>query len=217
MLSDAALKDPAMSGQLDYDRIEGDFYPTPPENVDCLAHFVPLFERIVWEPACGEGHISKRLAAIAKGVFSTDLYGRGYGTTGLDFLGAGRLPGNADKMADCIITNPPFGDLAEQFIRKALELTAPVDGLVAMFLRNEYDMASTGRNDLFEGHPAYGAKICVTKRPRWIEGSKGSPRHSYAWYVWDWQLARTRAASGAVIRYIHPKQARPLVASSSIH
>jgi hypothetical protein len=208
MLSQAATKDPAMSGQLDYERIDGDFYPTPPENVDCLAHFIDLKDTVVWEPACGEGHISQRLARYSAGVFSTDLFDRGYGKAPLDFLAQTKLPGNEKHQATAIITNPPFGDLAEQFIRTALELTKPVDGMVAMFLRNEYDMAS-GRDDLFEGHPAFMLKICVTKRPRWIEGSKGSPRHSYAWFVWDWNYA-SDPRDGASIRYIHPKHARPI-------
>lgn len=212
MLSEAARKDPAMSGQLAYERRDDDFYATPPDNVDCLAHFIDLRGRVIWEPACGEGHISKRIARYCDGVFSTDLIDRGYGTAPLDFLEATKLPGNAAKQATDIVTNPPFGDLAEKFIRNALDLTEPTDGMVAMFLRNEYDMASS-RDPLFEGHPAYRMKICVTKRPRWIEGSKGGPRHNYAWYVWDWGQRRDRLVDptgSAAIRYIHPKNARPI-------
>lgn len=208
MLSQAATKDPAMSGQLDYERREGDFYATPPENVDCLATFVDFRGRVVWEPACGEGHISKRIARYSAGVFSTDLFDRGYGQAPLDFLEADRLPGNDLHRADTIVTNPPFDDLAEKFIRKALELTKPVDGMVAMFLRNEYDMACS-RDDLFEGCEQFVLKVCVTKRPRWIEGSKGSPRHNYAWYVWDWKHSRA-PTTGALIHYIHPKHALPI-------
>ena len=208
MLSEAARKDPAMSGQLDYERVEGDFYPTPPENVDCLAHFIDLRGRIIWEPACGEGHISKRLLRYCDGVFSTDLYNRGYGKPGVDFLSTTHMASNEAAKAKDIITNPPFDDMAEKFIRHALELTRPHEGMVAMFLRNEYDMAST-RADLFEDHPAYMLKIAVTKRPRWIEGSKGSPRHNYAWYVWDWNYAQD-PRDGASVRYIHPKNAKPI-------
>jgi len=212
MLSTAATNDAAMCGQLDYERVEGDFYPTPPEYVDCLAHFIDMSRLSVWEPACGEGHISKRLIQLGAYVISTDLFDRGYGKAPLDFLKCPRIPPAllADRRP-AIITNPPYGDVAEQFVAAALELTAPVDGMVAMFMRNEWDMAS-GRDHLFEGHPAFMLKIAVTKRPRWIEGSKGSPRHSYAWYVWDWDFARhdPRARDGASIRYIHPKNARPL-------
>lgn len=208
MLSSAASKDPAMCGQLDYEIRDHQFYPTPPENVNCLAHFIPLYEQIVWEPACGEGHISKRLRRLgAKGVVSTDLIDRGYGTGGIDFLKAGRMP----NRVTAIITNPPFDDLAEQFVRRALELTKPVDGMVAMFLRNEWDCA-VSRDDLFEGHPAWHKKIIVQKRPRWIVGSKGSPRHSYSWFVWD----HRSAGDPATVHYVHPKTAVPLVAPPTI-
>lgn len=212
MLSEAAHKDPAMSGQLDYERREGDFYPTPPENVDCLAHFIDLSNHAAWEPACGEGHISKRLLGYARAVVSSDLHNRGYGSPGFNFLDVQALPRAVTDVCDdfaarpAIITNPPyFDDMPEQFVRHALKLTHVRGGLVAMFLRNEYDMASTGRADLFEGHPAFAMKICVTKRPRWIEGSKGSPRHSYAWFIWDWRKA---AETPAAIHYIHPRNAR---------
>lgn len=200
-----------MSGQLNYERVEADFYPTPPENVNCLAKFLNISRVCVWEPACGEGHISKRLLLFAPAVVSSDLYSRGYGTGFVNFLTQTRLPAAMIEVCDdhnyrpVIITNPPYkDDLPEQFIRHALELVKERRGAVAMFLRNEYDMASTGRADLFEGHPAYAMKIAVTKRPRWIEGTKGSPRHNYAWYVWDWSKD---PEAPATIHYIHPRDA----------
>lgn len=215
MLSSAATKDPAMSGQLKYERVEGDFYPTPPENVDCLLHFVDMRNDVVWEPACGKGHISKRLIHNVRGVYSTDLFERGYGVGGIDFLTATNSPGKEGSLTTAIVTNPPFDDMAEKFIRQSLDLMSPIGGKVAMFLRNEYDMAMS-RHDLFEGHPAYLMKICVTKRPRWIEGSKGSPRHNYAWYVWDWSNMRV-PGHGAEIRYIHPKNAVPFGKKEILH
>lgn len=188
-----------MLGEPQFARVEDDFYPTPPENLDCLAALVDLSPYIVWEPACGEGHLSKRLQRYATGVISTDLIDRGYGRGGIDFLKAGRMAG----AANAIVTNPPFDDMAEQFIRQALQLTEPVDGMVAMFLRNEYD-CSKGRMDLFRLHP-YAGKIIVTKRPRWIEGSKGSPRHSYSWYIWNW---RRPQGQDPFVKLIHPEEAR---------
>lgn len=191
-----------MLGQVRYARREADFYATPPEYVDCLTHFVDLGGRTVWEPACGEGHISKRLLSTTGAqLYSTDLHNRGYGRGGIDFLRADTTPRGVTD----IITNPPYAELAEAFVRRALELVKPVDGSVAMFLRNEWDCSADDRPDLFEGHPAYAMKVVVTKRPRWIEGSTGSPRHNYAWYVWDW-----RHEGHPAIRYIHPRDARPI-------
>jgi hypothetical protein len=199
MLSDAAQNDPAMSGQLDYERHDHDFYATPQENVDCLHLVEDLNGTVWWEPACGQGHISKRVEELTgREVYSTDLIDRGYGhTTGVDFLQMAR----ADKAITGIITNPPFDDLAELFIRHAIKLMKERKGKVIMFLRNEFDCGKT-RRGLFNGNNPefpFAHKIVVTKRPRWIEGSKGSPRHSYAWFVWDFTHE-----GGAYVSYVHP-------------
>jgi hypothetical protein len=199
MLSDAAQNDPAMSGQLDYERHDHDFYATPQENVDCLHLVEPLDGTRWWEPACGEGHISKRVEELTGlGVYSTDLIYRGYGAGDVDFLQCRTAP---DPDFKGIITNPPFDDLAELFIRHAIKLMKPVGGKVIMFLRNEFDCGKT-RRGLFNGMSQdfpFAHKIVVTKRPRWIEGSKGSPRHSYAWFVWDFAHQ-----GGAYVSYVHP-------------
>lgn len=218
MLSDAAQNDPAMSGQLDYERHDHDFYATPQENVDCLHLVEDLNGTIWWEPACGQGHISKRVEELTqKGVYSTDLIDRGFGLGGIDFLQVEKIAldgqvGTVFEMKDGsklyfakqirgIITNPPFDDLAEAFIRHAIKLMKPVGGKVIMFLRNEFDCGKT-RRGLFNGNNPefpFAHKIVVTKRPRWIEGSKGSPRHSYAWFVWDFAHQ-----GGAYVSYVHP-------------
>jgi hypothetical protein len=193
-----AMKDSAMIGDSGYERIEADFYPTPPENVDCLLeHFTPHGgSNLIWEPACGKGDISKRLMDYGYETLSSDLYNQGFGTPGMDFLARTDLP-NPNIRA--IVTNPPYADgLAEKFARHAIKLMKPVRGQVAMFLRNEFDCGK-GRMDLF-GLPPFHKKIVVTKRPRWIEGSTGSPRHNYSWFIWDWR----HKAGSAGIAYSHP-------------
>jgi hypothetical protein len=214
MLSDAAQNDPAMSGQLDYERHDHDFYATPQENVDCLHLVEDLNGTVWWEPACGQGHISKRVEELTgQKVISTDLIDRGYGNGNIDFLALegtvgtvmtsikGGVPKFEGRSPNGIITNPPFDDLAELFIRHAIKLMKPVGGKVIMFLRNEFDCGKT-RRGLFNGNNPefpFAHKIVVTKRPRWIEGSKGSPRHSYAWFVWDFAHE-----GGAYVSYVHP-------------
>lgn len=195
----AARKDSAMLGDSGYERIEADFYPTPPENVDCLlTHMLP--QGLVWEPACGDGAISKRLMEFGYETWSSDLHDHGFGTPNMDFLKTTDLPNSKVR---CIITNPPYGELVEKFINHALNLMEPVRGQVALFLRNEYDCGSR-RMSLF-GMPPFHKKIVVTKRPRWIEGSTGSPRHNYAWFVWDWRHVKGPAS----IVYSHPSTATP--------
>lgn len=179
----AANKDPAM-GPSGYARIADDFYPTPAWCTEALLkYFTP--RGMIWEPACGLGHISKVLEAAGHTVHSTDLIDRGFGSSNRNFLMQMMPPG-----VGTIITNPPYsGDLPQQFVLHALKLTEPAKGSVATLLRNEYDSAS-GRTALFR-HPAFSMKLVLTKRPRWIEGSTGAPRHNYSWFCWDWATVGT--------------------------
>lgn len=171
-------------GVLGYDRIDDDFYPSPAWCTEALLrNFKP--EGKIWEPACGEGHISKVLQAHGLETYSTDLVDRGYGEDHQDFLSYQSLP---DQNIRSIVTNPPYsGSLPSDFILKSLELLKPVGGSVAMLLRNEYDCAAK-RTNLFR-HPAFTLKLVLTSRPRWIEGSTGSPRHNYSWFCWSWESA----------------------------
>jgi hypothetical protein len=197
----ASSKDAAMLGDSGYERIDADAYFTPPENVDCLSQFVML-PKIIWEPACGSGNITQRLQEFGHEVISSDLHDYGFeeqiGT--FDFLAAETPPTGCRA----IVTNPPYGDLVEKFIRHGLKLMKPKGGIVALFLRNEYDCGKN-RMDLFGQYP-FSKKIVVTKRPKWIEGSTGSPRHNYAWYVWDY-----RQQGDASIHYVHPEFASPRI------
>ena len=192
-----ALKDSAMVGPSGYERIAADHYPTPAENLDCLLQHVAIHEN-VWECASGEGNLSVRFHEFGHTVWSSDIidYGLDERFTLADFLQQTKLP---DPSIRAIVTNPPYeGDLPEQFIRHALKLMKPVKGQVAMFLRNEYD-CSKKRMGLFS-LPPFHKKIIVTKRPRWIAESSGSPRHNYAWFVWDWR----HIAGAGGIAYSHP-------------
>lgn len=200
----AARKDSAMLGDSGYDRIPADFYPTPPEYVDALCTKMVFHEK-VWEPACGKGDIAARLSEFGYDVYSSDLYNYGFGDWGRNFLEQTEMP----EGCRAIVTNPPYVDgMAEAFVRHALKLTQPVRGQVAMFLRHEFDCGSR-RMDLFD-RPPFDRKIVVTKRPRWIEGSTGSPRHNYSWFVFDWR----HKAGLAWTDYIHPDFANPITLES---
>ena len=180
-------------GNLDYARVKDEFYPTPAwctqglVNVGC--DFFLNHSR-VWEPAAGKGDISKVLAESGhRSVVNSDLvcYDTNIAVAyPLNFLEQTEMMGRSTA----IVTNPPYGKvdkktLSDEFVRHALALTEPVGGMVAMLLRNEYDSAK-GRKDIFDDHLAYAAKLVLTSRPRWFPDSTGSPRHNYAWYLWDW-------------------------------
>lgn len=59
------------------DAEEHDYYATEPKAVELLLE-QETFCPYIWEPACGEGHISKVLARHGYNVHSTDLVYRGY-------------------------------------------------------------------------------------------------------------------------------------------
>lgn len=167
-----------MIGESGYERIALDAYQTPPWCVDVLLDMV-AFRGDIWEPACGEGNISKRLEARGHRVYSSDIADHGYGAICADFLAR-----RGQEWVGSIITNPPY-EHARAFVDRALWCTHEHKGMVAMLLRNEFDSASS-RADLF-GKPPFFRKLVLTRRPKWTETKKASPRHNFAWFVWDWQ------------------------------
>ena len=57
---------------------KNDFYATDPKAIDLLLE-KEKFSDLIWEPACGQGHLSKRLEQNGYEVLSTDLIDRGFG------------------------------------------------------------------------------------------------------------------------------------------
>ena len=88
-----------------------DFFPTPPWATFALIDN-GSFAGDIWEPACGDGAMSRVLEEASPSVFSSDLYQGGYGETGLDFL-------KPVRSADNIVTNPPY-NCAEGFVASGL-------------------------------------------------------------------------------------------------
>lgn len=102
-------------------RAAGDYYTTDPTAVE---QFINHYHRhngkfpgLIWEPACGCGNISKVFEAHGYGVISSDLYFRGFGEPGVDFLQISRLP----FLCKTIITNPPYA-LADDFVKHAMDI-----------------------------------------------------------------------------------------------
>ncbi|UTU07859.1 putative DNA methylase protein [Caulobacter phage C1] len=191
-----------MLGQQLYARAELDHYPTPPEATKAFLKTgvaqALLANAFVWEPACGDGAIVKVIESCAKSVFGSDIavYPGDYEPNALvDFLKIVSLDEvfyhHPQGQPTGIVTNPPYGKEAEAFARQALKLMAESGGFVVMLCRHEWDTAKS-RKDLFD-HPAFLAKVTLRFRPRWIKNTKGSPRHSYAWYVWSWSKDRIHA------------------------
>jgi hypothetical protein len=166
------------SAQKPKDREVDDFYATPRSAIEQLLQ-VEAFHGTIWEPACGDGAISRVLQERCYDVRSTDLVERGFGASGIDFLIEHRAQGQN------IITNPPF-KLGTEFARHALRLA---ERKVAMLLKIGFLEGPT-RADLFVGKLA--RVWVIRRRVSFLKGGtqavssngKGGI-HSYAWFVWD--------------------------------
>ena len=85
------------------ERQSEDYYATEPKAAELLLELED-FNHIIWECACGEGHLSKVFEKAGHKVWSTDLVDRGYGIGGVDFL----KYEPKEKLKMDIITNPPY-------------------------------------------------------------------------------------------------------------
>lgn len=72
------------SNHTDKERELNDYYATDSIAIDALLEKATLNHHL-WECACGEGHLSKRLTELGYDVVSTDLIFRGFGTGGGGF------------------------------------------------------------------------------------------------------------------------------------
>lgn len=158
-------------------REKDDFYPTPPEATEALLS-VEKFVGDILEPACGDGAISRVLEASGYSVRSSDLIDRGYGETGLDFIGVG-YPYRASN----VVTNPPF-KLALQFVWRALDVC---DRKVAMLLKVAF-LEGVERGAMFRQTPLARVWVFskrVTFRNTMRGEVQGSGMMAFAWFVWE--------------------------------
>lgn len=162
-------------------RARFEYYPTPPHGTRALLS-VEDFDGSIWEPACGEGHISKVLVKAGYNVVSTDLIPRGYGQGDVDFLRETVARGKH------IVTNPPYGrGLGDAFVLKALELTAQTGGKVAMLL-NLASLCHPARHEFWSSNQpsvlyALDELVCWPEgRPELARSTTAS--HRYVWAVW---------------------------------
>lgn len=161
------------------ERATEDYYATDPSAIDDLLR-KESFSPEIWECACGEGHLSRRLQENGKNVYSTDLVDRGFGDDFFDFLETDK-----DWNGD-IVTNPPYKD-AKEFVEKAMSLIKEGQK-IAFFLKLTF-LESKGREELFEKHPpkrvwVYSIRKRVAKNALREEFEKSSAV-CYAWFVWE--------------------------------
>lgn len=154
-----------------------DYYPTHPGATRALLA-VEKFVGRIWEPACGEGDMSRVLEEAGYDVLSTDLIDRGYGQGDRDFLM------EWTPLAPNIVTNPPF-KWAIEFTDRALQLTT---GKVCLFLRLAF-LEGVERGKWFPTAPL--ARIWIMsrrvpmQRGRLSEEGDGHGVIAFAWFVFE--------------------------------
>lgn len=170
------------SNHSEHDRADNDYYATEPKAMELLLE-VEKFSHRIWEPACGEGHLSKVLEKHGYEVISTDLVYRGFGQAqSVDFL---KLNKDANCFDGDIITNPPY-KYAQAFIEKALDLVN--DGQkVAMFLKLTF-LETKARKKLFTAHPpkvvyVSSGRLKCALMGDFAKGGRGAM--AYAWFLWQ--------------------------------
>lgn len=156
--------------------LEGpDFFPTPEWATHALIDN-EAFEGSIWEPACGDGSMARVLKTTGCSVVSSDLYDRGYGEPGIDFL-------ESSRDADNIVTNPPY-NAAEGFVRAGL---AQSRHKLALLLRLAFLEGANRQRTIFANLPPARVWVFSERITFYPAGAvrQGSGTTAYAWFVWD--------------------------------
>lgn len=151
-----------------------DFFPTPAWATHALIDN-EKFDGGIWECACGDGAMSNVLNQ-ASDVTSSDMYNRGYGDAGVDFL-------EANWQADNIVTNPPY-NAAESFAANGVKLARKK---FALLLRLAFLEGANRANTIFSNTPPSRVWVFSERITFYPAGAvqQGSGTTAYAWFVWD--------------------------------
>ena len=182
-----------------YQRKPNDFYPTPSAVAISLAIGLPrlglVLPRVALDPCGGDGALRPGLAPFGVDLRLSDLYPDKYeGADG--YVTSQPLDASDLRQLRCalelagvgctaIITNTPHNtDEACAIVRNLVALVEAqkVDFVAALF--RAIWGAEPGRLP-YLNRPSFFGEILCCWRPRWIPGTKKSPMHAYAWYVWQ--------------------------------
>ena len=175
------------SNHTEKERESNDYYATDPKALELLLE-LEKFSSFVWEPACGEGHLSDVLVNNGYKVRSSDIVDRGYpGTEVIDFFSVTRAD-IKDEVRRDIITNPPY-KYAKEFVEHALDIS--IDGTkIAMFLKVQF-LEGKARRALFEKYPpkmlwvASSRLLCAKNGDFQRVRDGGGSAVAYAWFIWE--------------------------------
>jgi hypothetical protein len=152
-----------------------DFFPTPEWATFALVDN-ETFEGQIWEPACGDGSMARVLTRKGNEVIASDLYARGFGESGVDFL-------TTDRVADNIVTNPPY-NAAEGFVKVGVRNARRK---FALLLRLAFLEGANRYRTIFSVIPPSRIWVFSERITFYPAGAikKGTGTTAYAWFVWD--------------------------------
>jgi hypothetical protein len=152
-----------------------DFFPTPAWATYALIDNESFCGEI-WESACGDGAMSRVLEQTGQSVSSSDLYNRGFGEPGIDFL-------HPRRRAENIVTNPPY-NAAEGFVRSGLKAA---NRKFALLLRLAFLEGANRQRTIFTSAPPSRVWVFSERITFYPAGAvqKGTGTTAYAWFVWD--------------------------------
>lgn len=175
--SESAFKMLGASNHCDDEREENDYYATDPKAIDMLLS-KETFNKNIWEPAAGGGHLSKRLKEYGYNVKQSDIIQRIDDIEIIDFIKT------HETFDGDIITNPPYKYCTE-FILKALELIKE-GNKIAMFLKLQTLEGQERYKKIFSKYPPRKIYVFIKRIECAKNGLfKGSSAVCYAWFVWE--------------------------------
>jgi hypothetical protein len=161
--------------------LEGpDFYPTPGWATHALIGN-ETFDGRIWEPACGDGTMVRVLRDTGRPIDASDLFDRGYGEIGVDFL-------KSDRDVENIVTNPPYNS-AEGFVEAGLRQASRK---LCLLLRLAFLEGANRQRTIFAKTPPARIWVFSERITFYPAGAiqKGSGTTAYAWFVWDKQAEK---------------------------
>lgn len=152
-----------------------DYFPTPAWATWALIDNEE-FVGDIWEPACGDGAMSEVLSHTGNRIISSDLFDRGFGESGVDFL-------KIDRLVPNIVTNPPYNS-AEGFVQSGIRNSTRK---FALLLRLAFLEGANRQRSIFSVTPPSRVWVFSERITFYPKGAikKGSGTTAYAWFVWD--------------------------------
>jgi hypothetical protein len=166
-----------------------EFYPTPSWATYALVDN-EKFDGDIWECACGDGAMSRVLSLGGSVTRNTDLFDRGFGEGGIDFVQETREFAN-------IVTNPPYNS-AEGFVKTGTKLAQKK---FALLLRLAFLEGANRAQTIFKDTPPSRVWVFSERITFYPAGkiAQGSGTTAYAWFVWD-----KDAPTGTEVRWLKP-------------